>query len=118
MNDDWPPKRKTVIFGLDGATREILNPLLSKGHLPNLTELINSGTEGTLQSTRPAVTAAAWPAMLTGRGPERTGITHFLRPEAGGYEIEPAITELGQLQPLWQMVIIGVRRHSSSTSQQ
>lgn len=104
MNDEWTPERKTVIFGLDGATWEILDPLLSNGHLPNLAELIHSGTKGTLQSTRPAVTAAAWPAMLTGRGPERTGITHFLRPEAGGYDIEPAITELGQLQPLWQVV--------------
>lgn len=76
------PKRlanRIMVIGLDGATFYVLDPLLKAGYMPNLSELIKTGTRGVLYSTKPPITPAAWTTFMTGKGPGRHGVVDFER---------------------------------------
>lgn len=69
--------RRALIVGLDGATFDILTPLMEAGYMPNLARLVREGTSGILDSTKPPITPAAWTTFMTGKGPGRHGIVDF-----------------------------------------
>lgn len=66
-------KRKVFVLGLDGATFDLLKPLIEKGLLPNLKKLIEKGTHGPLKSSIPPVTYPAWKCYSTGKNPSKLG---------------------------------------------
>jgi predicted AlkP superfamily phosphohydrolase/phosphomutase len=68
---------KILIIGLDGATFDVLDPLMADGRMPHLQRLVAKGTSGVLESTRPPITPAAWTTFMTGKGPGRHGIIDF-----------------------------------------
>ena len=68
---------KFLLLGLDGATFEMLDPMLQTGRLPVLARLLGEGVRGPLASTVPPVTCPAWPTMYTGRNPGVHGFTSF-----------------------------------------
>lgn len=71
--------RRLLIIGLDGATFDVLGPMMDRGLMPNLRALVASGCAGPLASTKPPITPAAWTTFMTGKGPGRHGIIDFLR---------------------------------------
>jgi len=71
------PLRKTLLIGLDGATWDVIDPLLARGELPHLAALARRGVRARLRSTLPPITAAAWPSIITGLNPGRHGIYRF-----------------------------------------
>lgn len=71
--------RKVLMIGLDGATFDVLGPMIDDGLMPHLKALIKGGTSGILESTRPPITPAAWTTFMTGKGPGKHGIIDFLR---------------------------------------
>jgi len=66
-----------LIIGLDGATFDIIDPMVEQGRLPNLAALISEGTAGRLSSTIPMLSAPAWSAFMTGQNPGQSGIFDF-----------------------------------------
>ena len=68
---------RLLIIGLDGATFEVLDPMMEAGLMPNLKEFIDSGVAGVLNSTKPPVTPAAWTTFMTGKGPGQHRILDF-----------------------------------------
>jgi predicted AlkP superfamily phosphohydrolase/phosphomutase len=65
---------RLMILGLDGATWTVLDPMMRRGAMPNLEALLGQSAHGTLRSTIPPVTTAAWTTMMTGCSPVRHGI--------------------------------------------
>ena len=51
--------RRVLVIGLDGATFDVMGPLIEEGYMPNLTRIISEGTAGVLNSTKPPITPAA-----------------------------------------------------------
>lgn len=74
---------KTLVIGLDGATFDLMMPLIEQGELPNLASLLEKGAWGELESTIPPVTAAAWPSFMTGENPGKHGILKFVQGYSG-----------------------------------
>src|SRR3954465_9905620 len=68
------PSDRLLILGLDGATWTVLDPMRRRGLMPNLDALLGRAAHGTLRSTIPPVTTAAWTTMQTGCGPARPGL--------------------------------------------
>ena len=68
---------KTLLIGLDGATWDVLDPLLLKGVLPTISRITTGGAKGVLQSTIPPVTGPAWVSLATGKNPGKTGVIDF-----------------------------------------
>jgi predicted AlkP superfamily phosphohydrolase/phosphomutase len=70
---------RVLLIGLDGATFDVLRPMMDEGRMPTLKSLVQTGTSGVLESTKPPITPAAWTTFMTGKGPGRHGIIDFLR---------------------------------------
>lgn len=81
--------KKTIVVGLDAACWDYLNPLLNAGHLPTLRSFMDAGIWGTLLSTMPPWTPAAWSSIVTGKNPGKHGIYDLLWRRPGSYEFIP-----------------------------
>jgi len=92
---------KILLIGWDGASWNYINPLLEEGKLPNLSYLIKSGTFSTLQSTNPPYTNIAWPSLVTGRKPDKTGVFDGSRSEPGSYQSIPTNLTGFRGIPIW-----------------
>ena len=74
---------RLLIIGLDGATFDVLNPMIDAGRMPHFKRFMENGVSGVLESTKPPITPAAWTTFMTGKGPGRHGIVDFEK-----YDIE------------------------------
>ncbi len=72
-----PPR--VVIIGLDGATFQVLDPLMKEGVMPFLARFAAEGTRAGLRTIVPALTPPAWTSLMTGRSPGHHGIFDFFR---------------------------------------
>src|SRR5215470_2793630 len=70
---------KLLVIGLDGASFNVLDPLIDRGHLPNIANLISKGSRANLETTFPPITAVAWSSFMTGKNPGKHGIFEFVR---------------------------------------
>lgn len=70
---------RALVIGLDGASFNTIDPLVKKGHLPNLARIMTKGTSYHLKSTIPSNTPVAWTSMTTGQKPGKHGIFGFLK---------------------------------------
>lgn len=68
---------KVLFIELDGATWDVINPLLEKGKLPNLQALIASGASGPLPSIPPLISPRIWTSIFSGKSAEKTGVGFF-----------------------------------------
>lgn len=75
---------KSVIIGVDGATYDILDPLMAEGLMPNLAALIAGGARGILKSTIHPLTPPAWTTLMTGVSPGTHGIFDFIKVDRSG----------------------------------
>ncbi|MFQ5489367.1 MAG: alkaline phosphatase family protein [Phycisphaerae bacterium] len=71
--------RRVLLIGLDGATFDVLNPMMEAGRMPRLRAFVESGSAGVLHSTVPPITPAAWTTCMTGKTPGAHGIIDFER---------------------------------------
>ncbi|MDB2253507.1 alkaline phosphatase family protein [Halorubrum ezzemoulense] len=95
----------TIVLGLDGATWDILDPLINQGRLPNIEQLISSGYSGTLESTFPPITAPAWLSMATGQNPGKTGVFYFLNRESpDSFEFKTLGSEKFEQSSYWDVL--------------
>ena len=62
------------VFGIDGATWKILEPMIKAGELPNLAQHYDSGMRGVLRSRAPAISPVSWTTIFTGRLPSQHGV--------------------------------------------
>ena len=46
-------KNRCIVIGLDGATFELINPLIKAGRLPTIKKMVEKGAHGVLKSTVP-----------------------------------------------------------------
>ena len=93
---------KLIIIGLDGATFDVLDPLLNAGKLPQIQQLITEGCFGELRSTYPPVTGPAWIAIATGLNPGNTGAYDFFsRRKGSSLETKPISSDLVAGKTFW-----------------
>ncbi|QEH32057.1 Type I phosphodiesterase / nucleotide pyrophosphatase [Aquisphaera giovannonii] len=69
---------KVMVLGLDGATWDILGPLMEEGVLPNLAAMRREGPAGVLDSVFPPLSPVAWTGVMTGRNSGKHGVFEFL----------------------------------------
>ena len=68
---------RTFLVGLDGATFDVLEPLMRDGVMPALAKLGRQGVRAPLRTIVPALTPPAWTSLVTGRSPGHHGIFDF-----------------------------------------
>jgi len=79
---------RLLCIGLDGATLDIVEPLVEAGHLPVLQRLMARGACGRLASTQPPLSPPAWATFATGTNPGVHGVFDFVsRSEDGEFRV-------------------------------
>lgn len=79
-----PLDSKVFIIGIDGATWDIIDPMIEQGRLPHLSRLIKNGSSARMRSLKPTKSPALWTTMATGKLPAKHGILDFLAVAPGG----------------------------------
>ena len=70
-------KQRVFVIGLDGATLDIIRPLVKEGKLPNFARIMKEGSYGKLKSSIPPITPCAWTSFATGKHPSKHGLYDF-----------------------------------------
>ncbi len=68
---------RAVIFGVDGLSFRVLQPLIQRGDLPNFARLQREGVSAEMLSTIPPMTPPAWMSLVTGLKPAKHGVFDF-----------------------------------------
>lgn len=76
---------RLAVVGIDGATYEIIRPMIAAGELPHIARILREGVSGDLESEVPPMTPPAWTSMFTGLNPGKHGVFHFIRRDLGTY---------------------------------
>lgn len=78
--------RKVLVIGLDGATWDVLEPLIEQGKVPWLTRLARDGATASLATMTPTLSPILWTTIATGMRPEKHGIYAFAGMSAPGID--------------------------------
>lgn len=101
-----PPR--TLVIGLDGATFDLIDPLVGAGYLPTLRRLMEQGARGPLLSWPAPNSAAGWSSMVTGYNPGEHGIYNFGQswktlPQPG-HKWQPVTAADRKKDPVWRVL--------------
>lgn len=81
--------KQLMVIGLDGATFEVVKPLLKEGRLPTFAKLLNEGVQGELMSTIQPSSEQAWASFLTGKNQGKHGVFDICKQRENSYDITP-----------------------------
>src|SRR5438094_8318442 len=94
----------TILFGLDGATFDVLDDLVTRGVMPYLGQFMAEGARATLISTVPPLTPIAWSSLVTGRTPGHHGVTGFFQhASAKGHGLQIVSSRQLQAETIWSV---------------
>ena len=96
---------RTLLIGLDGATWDVLNPLIQDGTLPNIKRIIEEGVSGELRSIIPPVTGPSWLAMAAGLNPGKIGVFDFIKTDKDDFALSPITSNDFKGKALWDILI-------------
>jgi predicted AlkP superfamily phosphohydrolase/phosphomutase len=98
--------KKVLFIGLDGATFDVLDPLMDKGLMPRLKQFIAEGIRGPLETTIPPITPTAWVSWMTGKNPGKHGVFEFLlrRKGSGALPDTPVNSRSRDGLPFWDLL--------------
>ena len=91
-------------MGLDGATFDLIGPLMAQGKLPNLSRIASKGVHGKLYSTILPLSPTAWTSFSTGKNPGKHGIYDFSKRQSDSYEYVPTTSLDSKSENLWDLV--------------
>ena len=95
---------KVIVLGLDGATFDLIIPLIEEGILPHMANVLKDGGWGELASTIPPLTPPAWVSFITGKNPGKHGIFDFRGPVDENFQ-RPLISSLSiRSRKLWEII--------------
>lgn len=76
------PSTPVLIFGIDGADWQVLEPMMSRGELPTLAGLVDQGRRGVLRSAEPMASPVVWNTIFSGVTPTTHGLEDWYRSDA------------------------------------
>jgi predicted AlkP superfamily phosphohydrolase/phosphomutase len=92
------------LIGIDGATWDLIGPLVERGELPTLGSMMNSGAHGVLLSEDPTISPALWATIATGMPRFEHGIVNFLVKLPGSRDTVQAGPLDRRSPAVWEMV--------------
>jgi predicted AlkP superfamily phosphohydrolase/phosphomutase len=101
---------KLLVIGLDGASFNVLDPLIEKGYLPHIAKLIAGGSRADLETTFPPITAVAWSSFMTGKNPGKHGIFEFVRRDHHSNRELAVNASFRQGRAIWDLLSVAGKR--------
>ncbi len=91
------------VIGIDGATFKFIDPLIKKGKLKTLKNLIEKGKKYPLLTTIPPLTPSAWSSFMTGKNPGKHGVLDFYELDKN-LEYRISSMKLRKQKKLWNIL--------------
>ena len=101
---------KVVMIGWDGATFDVLGPMMDAGVMPALVRFMEQAACGVLRTTRPPVTCPAWPTMFTGVNPGKHGVFSFSYRDPSNGRMRTASGPDVRAPKIWEILCDAGRR--------
>jgi predicted AlkP superfamily phosphohydrolase/phosphomutase len=95
---------KTAIIGLDGATFDIIKPLVRAGRLPVLARLMREGASAPLRSTILPNSFPGWASCTTGTSEGMHGVFSPFIKNAGHYGVRAMSGRDIMTRPVWDII--------------
>lgn len=95
---------RVILIGIDGATWDIVGPLVKIGKLPGFKRFLARGIHSKLKSSIPPVSPSAWTSIFTGVGPGKHGIFGFTKRKVDSYFVRPISSKDRMSKPLWRIL--------------
>jgi len=95
---------RVVVVGWDGATFDIVKPMIAAGRMPVLQKFLENGVHAPLCSTVPPVTPVAWTSFATGCTPGRHGIFDALTLDPASHEVRFVSAAMRRAAPIWAVL--------------
>ncbi len=92
-----------LLVAVDGATWDVMDPMLAQGELPNFRGLIERGIRGPLLSMAPQSSPVVWTTLATGTFARSHGILGFTYPFSDQATPRPVSSDLRQDPALWNI---------------
>lgn len=99
-------KIKVLLIGLDGASWNVIEPLLQQNKLPNIKNLIDRGCNGDLEThdSIKTLSEVIWTKIATGKTPEKHGITAQLMRDEDTGELGPPTRNMRRVKAVWNIL--------------
>lgn len=78
LNQAYPTGAKVILIGFDGATWDVINPLMAVGRMPNFAKFLEEGFGLPLKSSKPTLSAILWTTVATGKTSKGHGVTEIV----------------------------------------
>jgi predicted AlkP superfamily phosphohydrolase/phosphomutase len=95
---------KTVIIGLDGATFDIIGPLVEAGRLPVLSRLMREGSSAPLRSTILPNSFPGWASCTTGTSEGMHGVFSPFIKNPASYGVRAMSGRDIMTRPIWDLL--------------
>jgi predicted AlkP superfamily phosphohydrolase/phosphomutase len=97
-------KKRVFVLGMDGVPHHLITDLSSKGLLPNLSRIMNSGILSKMKVTIPEISSVSWSSFMTGKNPGYHGIFGFTDVAPGSYNIKfPSFRDV-RIKTIWDIL--------------
>jgi predicted AlkP superfamily phosphohydrolase/phosphomutase len=96
--------KRLLLIGWDGADWNHINPLLERGLLPNLAQLIRDGVSGNLATLGPMLSPMLWNSVATGKYAYKHGIHGFTEPDRHNGGARPYSSYARKTKAIWNIL--------------
>lgn len=97
---------KLFIFGIDGGSFDLIEPLLAENLLPNLAALLSRGASARMDCTWPPHTGPGWTSLVSGCRPGRHAIYQFFDTQEPDYRARVVGSNDYGCQTLWEWLAL------------
>jgi predicted AlkP superfamily phosphohydrolase/phosphomutase len=101
---------RVFVLGLDGATFDVMLPLIRAGKLPTFAKLLGAGVHARLNSTLLSHSAPAWTSYATGKNPGKHSISGFTQLMPNSYNLKLLNGGDNKARTLWEVLSAKGRR--------
>ena len=102
MKAEAPPR--LLLIGWDGADWRLLKPLMDKGLMPALSQLVAEGFSGKLASCEPMISPMLWTSIATGVRAYQHGIHGFIEARPEGDGVRPIRGSQRNVPAVWNIL--------------
>jgi len=96
-------KARVYVIGLDGATWDIIDPLIAQGKLPIFKKLKENGAWSRLRTFEPTLSAVVWTSIATGKSMVKHGIVDWVFVNKEKIQVPYSSSEK-RVPSIWEMM--------------
>jgi len=97
-------KNRIIVIGLDSADPDLIRLWASRGQLPFINSLLESGSWARLMSTRGLFSDSPWPTFNTGVPPSKHGFYNFQALKSGTTDMVRVGEHCSRFLPFWWLL--------------